>query len=132
MLKKLVMFMILITSLYFIVFTQDVLVEKTLDTASAEMDKTIYDLSQKESVVNEISNQSMSNSKQKKVIRKQLQPEITHALTEMLSTSSEDLVEKKSDTGVSVNLKGRFQTVPVAIINENGDVEIQDYSSVPK
>jgi len=61
-----------------------------------------------------------------------LEPEIHQALTEMLNTSSEGLVEKKTGSSVSVDLQGRFQTVPVATINEKGELEIRDYSSKPK
>jgi len=61
----------------------------------------------------------------------QLEPEIKKALKKHLNTSSEGLVEEKTDRGVSVDLQGRFQTVPVATINEKGELEIRHFSNLP-
>lgn len=61
-----------------------------------------------------------------------LEPEIREALSKMLNTSSEGLVEETRNGVTSVDLQGRFQTVPVATIDENGDVQITDYTHLPK
>jgi len=60
-----------------------------------------------------------------------LEPEIQQALRKMINTSSEGLVEEKTENGVSVDLQGRFQTVPVATITTDGEVEVRDYTSQP-
>jgi len=57
--------------------------------------------------------------------------EFNQTLNKMLNTSSDGLVEEKTADGFSVNLNGRFQTVPVATIDDNGEVKIQDFSSKP-
>ncbi len=57
-----------------------------------------------------------------------LEPEIQQALEQMTDTRSEGLVEEPAVSGYSVNLQGRFQAVPVATVNEQGEVEIQEYS----
>jgi hypothetical protein len=57
-----------------------------------------------------------------------LEPEIQQALEQMTDTRSEGLVEEPAVSGYSVNLQGRFQAVPVATVNERGEVEIQEYS----
>lgn len=61
-----------------------------------------------------------------------LEPGIREALGKMLNTSSEGLVEETRNGVTSVDLQGRFQTVPVATIDENGNVQITDYSHLPK
>ena len=61
-----------------------------------------------------------------------LEPEIREALGRILNTSSEGLVEVTTDKGTSVDLQGRFQTAPVATIDENGKATIVDYSTLPK
>ena len=60
-----------------------------------------------------------------------LEPEIKSALQAILNTSSVGLVEVKTDKGDMVDLKNRFRAVPVATINEKGEVVIQDYVSPP-
>jgi len=57
-----------------------------------------------------------------------LEPEIQQALKQMTDTRSEGLVEEPAVSGYSVNLQGRFQAVPVATVNEQGEVEIREYS----
>ena len=57
-----------------------------------------------------------------------LEPEIQQALEQMTDTRSEGLVEEPAVSGYSVNLQGRFQAVPVATVNERGEVEIREYS----
>lgn len=57
-----------------------------------------------------------------------LEPEIQQALEQMTDTRSEGLVEEPAVSGYGVNLQGRFQAVPVATVNEQGEVEIQEYS----
>lgn len=57
-----------------------------------------------------------------------LEPEIQQALEQMTDTRSEGLVEEPAVSGYSVNLQGRFQAVPVATVNERGEVIIQEYS----
>ena len=64
-------------------------------------------------------------------IEKELEPEIRKAIQELVNTSSEGLVEEQTNKGINVDLQGRFRTAPVATINENGEVEIQDYTSPP-
>jgi len=60
-----------------------------------------------------------------------LELEIQVELKQLLNTSSEGLVEIKTDNGEMVDLKDRFRTVPVATINDRGEVVIQDYVSPP-
>ena len=60
-----------------------------------------------------------------------LEPEIEAAVNELVNTSHEGLVEVETDQGVSVDLKGRFRTAPVATIDENGELVVQDYTSAP-
>ncbi len=62
----------------------------------------------------------------------ELEPEIREALGEILNTSSEGLLEETRNGASSVNLQGRFQTAPVATVDENGNVQITDYSHLPK
>lgn len=62
----------------------------------------------------------------------ELEPEIREALSNMLNTSSEGLVEETHNGVTSVDLQGRFQTAPVATIDEDGNVQITDYSHLPK
>jgi hypothetical protein len=62
---------------------------------------------------------------------KPLEPEIRAALEELVSTSHEGLVEKKTANGVEMNLRGRFRTAPVATMNEQGEVTVRDYTSAP-
>lgn len=57
---------------------------------------------------------------------------IRSSLKEMVNTSSDGLLEKTNKDSISVDLQGRFQTVPVATVDENGQVEIKDYSSIPE
>jgi hypothetical protein len=57
-----------------------------------------------------------------------LEPEIQHALEQMIDTRSEGLVEEPAVSGYGVNLQGRFQAVPVATVNEQGELEIREYS----
>jgi len=61
-----------------------------------------------------------------------LEPEIREALGKTLNTSSEGLVEETRDGVTSVDLQHRFQTAPVATVDENGNVQITDYSHLPK
>ncbi|MBU1192737.1 MAG: hypothetical protein KKE76_13600 [Gammaproteobacteria bacterium] len=59
-----------------------------------------------------------------------LQPEIREQVNALTNTSSEGLVEEVDESGAySVDLKGRFQSVPVAIIGEDGEVTIQEFSA---
>jgi hypothetical protein len=62
---------------------------------------------------------------------RQLEPEIEKALNELVITSHEGLVEEETDKGVIIDLKGRFRTAPVATIDENGQIVVQDYTSAP-
>ena len=62
-----------------------------------------------------------------------LEPEIRAALKEMLNTSSEGLVEEQLENGgTRIDLQGRFRTAPVAIIDADGEVQIRDYTYLPK
>lgn len=60
-----------------------------------------------------------------------VEPEIRRELGDLLNTSSDGLNEVKTENGVMVDLKDRFRTAPVATINENGEVVIQDYVIPP-
>lgn len=60
-----------------------------------------------------------------------LDPETDKSLKKMLNTSSDGLVEVEMDDGVMVDLKDRFRAVPVAQVNENGEVTVIDYVSPP-
>lgn len=61
-----------------------------------------------------------------------LEPEIREALGSMLSTSSEGLVVETRNGVSSVDLQGRFRTVPVATVDKDGNVQITDYSHLPE
>lgn len=63
--------------------------------------------------------------------RPALEPAIREALGRMLNTSSEGLVETTREGVTGMDLRGRFQTAPVATLGENGDVQITDYSHLP-
>jgi hypothetical protein len=60
-----------------------------------------------------------------------LEPEIRAAVKELVNTSHEGLVEKETQNGVEMNLRGRFRTAPVATVNEQGEVTVRDYTSAP-
>lgn len=60
-----------------------------------------------------------------------LEPEIRRALGRILNTSSEGLVEETRDGVTKVDLQRRFQTAPVATVDEQGNVEITDYTHLP-
>jgi hypothetical protein len=61
--------------------------------------------------------------------RIKMEENIRKAVNEIVNTSSEGLVEKVAEDGsVSVDLQGRFKTVPVATIGEDGSIVIQDFS----
>jgi len=62
---------------------------------------------------------------------KPLEPVIRDAVRKLVNTSDAGLVEEKTDKGVEVKLKGRFRTAPVATIDENGDITVQDYTEPP-
>ena len=76
-------------------------------------------------------NQKTQNEPTQSYKGQQLEPEIEKAVNELVNTSHEGLVEVKTDQGVSVDLKGRFRTAPVATINEKGELIVQDYTSAP-
>ena len=62
-----------------------------------------------------------------------LEPDIHEAVTALTNTSSEGLVEEIDATGegYSVNLQGRFKTVPVATVGADGQITIQEFSAPP-
>jgi hypothetical protein len=60
-----------------------------------------------------------------------LEPEIRQALGRILNTSSEGLVEETRDGVTKVDLQRRFQTAPVATLDEQGNVRITDYTHLP-
>jgi len=60
-----------------------------------------------------------------------LEPEIRQALGKILNTSSEGLVEETRDGVTKVDLQRRFQTAPVATLDEQGNVQITDYTHLP-
>jgi hypothetical protein len=62
---------------------------------------------------------------------KLLEPAIHNTVRELVNTSHEGLVEEKTSKGVGMKLKGRFRTVPVATIEEDGTITVRDYTSVP-
>jgi hypothetical protein len=61
-----------------------------------------------------------------------LEPEIRKALGEVLDTSSAGLVEETRNGVTGVDLQRRFRTAPVATVDAHGNVQITDYSSLPK
>jgi hypothetical protein len=77
------------------------------------------------------SNQQIQNKPAQPYKGQQLEPEIEAAINELVNTSHEGLVEVETNQGVSVDLKGRFRTAPVATINEKGELVVQDYTSAP-
>ena len=124
------LFIILLFSalLYFLIYQPSDLENVLLDDQSVGMTDTQTADLKIESTQSSIGSPSDLNQK---LNSNKLQPEIQEALELMLDTSSEGLSEEVTDKGVSVDLRGRFQTVPVATINEQGELEIQDYSSKP-
>ena len=64
--------------------------------------------------------------------RPKLEPKIREALKKILSTSHEGLKEENAKSGKKINLQGRFKHAPVAIINEDGESVITEYSSIPE
>jgi hypothetical protein len=60
-----------------------------------------------------------------------MDPALRAALNEMLSTSSEGLEVEENNGVTSIDLQGRFRIVPVATIDEQGEVHIREYSSPP-
>jgi len=132
--KKLLMVVVAVAVFVLLVFLtgqQKNNIDQSVSISSTDMDKTDSKTSQKNNPEKNNLTKSTSNSEKSNPSAKKLEPEIQQALEKMLNTSSEGLVEEKTNQGVSVNLQGRFQTVPVATINEKGEAEIQDYSSVP-
>jgi len=124
------LFIILLFSalLYFLIYQPSDLKNVLLDDQSVGMTDTQTADLKIESAQSSIDSSLDLNQK---LNSNKLQPEIQEALELMLDTSSEGLSEEVTDKGVSVDLRGRFQTVPVATINEQGELEIQDYSSKP-
>jgi len=61
-----------------------------------------------------------------------LEPEIREALGDILNNSSEGLVEVTRNGVTSIDLQGRFQTAPVATVDESGNVQITDYTHLPR
>lgn len=80
---------------------------------------------------NKSGNQIVNDSKELTGSSNKYEPEILEALNQHLNTSSSGLTEVKTENSISVDLQGRFQTVPVARINESGELEIEDFTSVP-
>ena len=62
---------------------------------------------------------------------KDIEPVIKKELNVLLNTSSDGLVEVIIDDGYMVDLNKRFRTVPVATINDNGEIVVQDYVAPP-
>ena len=54
---------------------------------------------------------------------------VRQAVNKIVNTSSEGLIEVQTKDGVVVDLEGRFQSVPVAVIGKDGEVTIKDYTS---
>lgn len=50
----------------------------------------------------------------------------------MLNTSSKGLKEIETENGTMVDLEERFRAVPVATINDDGEIVVRDYTSPPK
>jgi len=118
--------------LYFLTGQQKSAVDQQVKVLSSETDQSVSETSETNNSIENAQTESVSDSKQPRSSRKKLEPEIQQALEKMLNTSSEGLVEEKTDNGISVDLKGRFHTAPVATINEKGEVEVQDYNIAPK
>jgi len=118
--------------LYFLTGQQKSAVDQQVKVLSSETDQSVSETSETNNSIENAQTESVSDSKQPRSSRKKLEPEIQQALEKMLNTSSEGLVEEKTDNGISVDLKGRFHTAPVATINEKGKVEVQDYNIAPK
>jgi len=118
--------------LYFLTDQQRNVIDQKINVSSSNANKPVSKISSKNNLTDKESTGSVSDVKKTNLTGSKLEPEIQQALEKMLNTSSEGLVEEKTDKGISVDLKGRFHTVPVATINEKGEVEVQDYSSVPK
>ena len=74
-----------------------------------------------------IQNTSIERSSLPLPLRKALQERLKN------NTSSEGLIEKVNPDGsVSVDLKGRFQHVPVAIMGEDGKITVKEFYTAPK
>ena len=127
-----VLFGFIFAMLYFLTGEQNNNIDQQLNDLSVKTEEASSNAeSQKNHSDENILDEQNSASIKSNSPSSQLEPEIQQALKKMLNTSSQGLIEKQTEKGISVDLKGRFQTVPVATINENGEVEIQDYSSAP-
>ena len=127
-----VLFGFIFAMLYFLTGEQNNNIDQQLNDLSVKTEEASSNAeSQKNHSDENILDEHNSASIKSNSPSSQLEPEIQQALKKMLNTSSQGLIEKQTEKGISVDLKGRFQTVPVATINENGEVEIQDYSSAP-
>jgi len=118
--------------LYFLTGQQKSAVDQQVKVLSSETDQSVSKTSETNNSIENDQTESVSDLEQTRSDRKKLEPEIQQALEKMLNTSSEGLVEEKTDNGISVDLKGRFHMAPVATINEKGEVEVQDYNIAPK
>jgi len=83
-------------------------------------------------IENDDKNKFQNNEKLLNTTSSTLEPKIQQALEKLLNTSSVGLIENETDDGYSVELQGRFRSVPVATIKEDGEILIKDYTSFPK
>ena len=128
---KKILVIVVIVLLFFVMSDKGSLPWKSFFNNPDEVEIVKNDVSEKVLAVKKMPEASIETKRENHPVSN-LEPEIQKALEVMVNTSSEGLVEEKTDNGVRVDLQGRFQTVPVATINEAGELEIQDYNSVPK
>lgn len=143
--KKLVVIFVsvlLVSVLYLSLQQKPKSVDKSVELARAAQHKTSNDQAQQPPTGSSIQSSESSGTSSldspsapvdpASTTKKPLTPEMRRALASMLNTSSQGLIEEKTANGYQVDLSGRFQTVPVATINDQGELDIQDYSSLPE
>ena len=129
--KILVAIVVIITLLYLFVDQSSPGLKQWFETSSTEPTNADDLSSQSNNITADASIKHAEQSESSTKTVNQLEPEIQRALESMLNTTSDDLVEVETENGVGVDLQNRFQTVPVATINADGEVEIRDYTNAP-
>ena len=125
--KKLI---ITLSIIFFIVvvFTMTNFKHRTLDDTAVNVEnKTL--INDVDSSNNELQSKNKIETVSPNI---KLDVEVKKQLHILLNTSSDGLEEVQTKDGVMVDLKGRFRTVPVANVNESGEVNVEDFVSPPK
>ncbi len=76
------------------------------------------------------SSDSLAQTPQSFMQTQKLAPEIQRDVKRLVNPTTEGLVEKEMPDGSTIlPLEGRFRHVPVATIDENGNISIREYSN---